>query len=116
VSATTLTFIYFYKGKGDKLLLLVSIIKLVCEIALLGLAGRWLLGLLAGQKKESNFFYQALDVMTKPFISAARFITPKAVIDRHVPLVAFLLTGFIWIVAVLEKVRICTQIGVQLCQ
>ncbi|MBS7808279.1 hypothetical protein [Variovorax sp. PCZ-1] len=98
------------------MLLLVSIIKLVCEIALLGLAGRWLLGLLAGQKKESNFFYKALEAMTKPFVSAARFITPKAVIDRHVPFVAFLLLGFIWLVSVLEKVRICTQIGVELCK
>jgi hypothetical protein len=98
------------------LLLLVSIIKLVCEIALLGLAGRWLLGVLAGQKKESNFFYKALEAVTKPFVSAARFITPKAIIDRHVPLVAFLLLGFIWIISVIEKVRICTQIGIELCK
>jgi hypothetical protein len=96
--------------------MLVSIIKLVCEIALLALAGRFLLGLLAGQGKETNFFYKALEVITKPFVSAARMITPKAVIDRHVPLVAFLLTAFIWVVAVIEKVRICTQIGVQLCK
>lgn len=98
------------------MLLFVSIIKLVCEIALLGLAGRWLLGLLAGQKKESNFFYKALEAVTKPFVSAARFITPKAIIDRHVPLVAFLLLGFIWAVSVIEKVRICTQVGIALCK
>jgi hypothetical protein len=98
------------------LLLLVSIIKLVCEVALLGLAGRWLLGLLAGQKKETNFFYKALEAMTRPFVSAARFITPKAIIDRHVPFVAFLLLGFIWIVSLIEKIRICTQIGMELCK
>jgi hypothetical protein len=98
------------------LLLFVSIIKLVCEVALLGLAGRWLLGLLAGQSKETNFFYKALEAMTRPFVSAARFITPKAIIDRHVPFVAFLLVGFIWIVSVIEKVRICTQIGIALCK
>lgn len=98
------------------MLLLVSIIKLICEIALLALAGRWLLGLLAGQKKESNFFYKALEAMTKPFVSAARFITPKAILDRHVPFVAFLLISFIWVVALIEKVRICTAIGVELCK
>jgi type III secretory pathway component EscU len=96
--------------------MLVSIIKLVCEIALLALAGRWLLGLLAGQHKESNFFYKTLDVMTKPFLQAARLITPKVVIERHLPLVAFLLLAIIWVVVVIEKVRICTQIGVQLCK
>jgi hypothetical protein len=97
-------------------LLFVSIVKLVCEIALLGLAGRFLLGLLAGQKKENNFFYKALEAMTKPFVSAARFITPKAILDRHVPVVAFLLMGFIWVISVIEKVRICTAIGVELCK
>jgi hypothetical protein len=97
-------------------LLFVSIVKLVCEIALLALAGRFLLGLLAGQKKESNFFYKALEAMTKPFVSAARFITPKAILDRHVPFVAFLLMGFVWVVSVIEKVRICTAIGVELCK
>jgi hypothetical protein len=97
-------------------LLFVSIVKLVCEIALLGLAGRFLLGLLAGQKKESNFFYKALEAMTKPFVSAARFITPKAILDRHVPVVAFLLTFFIWVISVIEKVRICTAIGMELCK
>jgi hypothetical protein len=97
-------------------LLLVSIIKLICEIALLALAGRWLLGLLAGQKKDSNFFYKALEAMTKPFVTAARFITPKAILDRHVPFVAFLLIGFIWVVSVIEKVRICTSIGMELCK
>ena len=102
--------------KGDVLLMLVSIVKLLCEIALLALVGRWVLGILAGQNKESNFFYKTLEVITKPFTKAARFITPKAVIDRHVPLVAFLLTSFIWVVAVIEKVRICTEIGVQLCK
>lgn len=98
------------------MLLLVSIIKLICEIALLALAGRWLLGLLAGQKKESNFFYQILQVITKPFVSVARFIAPKAIIDRHVPFVAFLLLSFIWVVSLIEKIRICTVIGMELCK
>jgi hypothetical protein len=98
------------------LLLFVSIIKLVCEIALLALAGRFLLGLLAGRQKESNFFYKALEAMTRPFVSATRFITPKVVLDRHVPLVTFLLMAFIWAVSLLEKVRICTAIGVELCK
>lgn len=98
------------------MLLFVSAIKLICEVALLGLAGRWLLGMLAGPSKESNFFYKALEIITKPFVAAARFISPKAVIDRHVPFVAFLLLGFIWVVSLIEKVRICTQIGMALCK
>jgi hypothetical protein len=97
-------------------LLFVSILKLICEIALLALAGRGLLALLAGKNKSTNLFYQMLEVMTQPFVSVARLITPKVILDRHVPLVAFSLMSVLWVVTLFEKVRICTQIGIELCK
>ena len=36
------------------MLLVVSAVKLIAEIALMALAGQWLLGLLAGSKRESK--------------------------------------------------------------
>lgn len=98
------------------MLLFVSSIKLVAEIALLALAGQWLLGLLAGAKRDSNLFYQLLAIVTRPFVRGARWLTPKVVLDRHVPLVAFLLLGFVWVFATLAKVQICLEIGVQACR
>jgi hypothetical protein len=98
------------------LLTLVSIVKLLAEIALLAMAGQWVLGLLAGAKREQNLFYQLLQVLTRPFVTGARFITPKIVIDRHVPLVAFLLMAFVWIGATLAKISICVRIGVEQCK
>ena len=98
------------------MLTFVSIIKLLAEIALLALAGQGLLAVLAGAKREQNIFYQLLQILTKPFVSTTRFITPKVVIDRHVPLVAFLLLSFVWIAATVTKINICLQIGVELCK
>jgi hypothetical protein len=98
------------------LLTLVSIVKLLAEIALLALAGQAVLAVLAGVKREQNVFYQLLQVMTRPFIAGARFITPKLILDRHVPYVAFLLLFFIWLVATIAKINICVQIGVELCK
>jgi hypothetical protein len=98
------------------MLLAVSTFKLIAEIALLALFGQWVLGLLAGAQKERNLFYQILQIVGKPFVVAARFITPRQVIDRHVPLVAFLLLMFIWVAATLVKIRICLEIGVELCK
>jgi hypothetical protein len=98
------------------LLTLVSIFKLLAEIAALALIGQWVLGLLAGAKREQNLFYQLLQVMTKPFVRAARLITPRIVIDRHVPLVAFFLLLFVWLAATIAKISICVQIGVQACK
>ena len=98
------------------MLFAVSTLKLIAEIALLALFGQWVLGLLAGAKKDSNLFYQILQIIGKPFVVAARFITPKQIIDRHVPFVAFLLLLFVWIGSTLMRIRICLEIGVELCK
>ena len=98
------------------MLLLVSSIKLIAEIALLAMAGQFLLGLLAGQKRGSNFFYKLLQVMTGPFVKGMRLITPRIVIDRHVPLAAFLLLAMVWVVSTLTKINLCIQIGVEQCR
>jgi hypothetical protein len=98
------------------MLFTVSIIKLIAEVALLALFGQWVLGLLAGAKKDQNLFYQILQIVGKPFVVGARFITPKQIIERHLPLVAFLLLLFVWIAATLTKIRICLEIGVALCK
>jgi hypothetical protein len=98
------------------MLFAASTLKLIAEIALLALFGQWVLGLLAGAKKDSNLFYQILQIVGKPFVVAARFITPKQIIDRHVPLVAFLLLLFVWIGSTLMRIRICLEIGVELCK
>lgn len=98
------------------MLFFVSTLKLIAEIALLALLGQWILGLLAGAKRDTNLFYQILQIVGKPFVVASRFITPKQIIDRHVPLVAFLLLLFIWIASTLMKIRICLQIGVEMCK
>lgn len=98
------------------MLLFVSSIKLLAEIALLCLLGQWLLGLLAGAKRESNVFYQVLQIVTRPVMRGARLITPRVVLDRHLPLVAFLLLSFTWLAATAMRISICLEIGVEACK
>jgi hypothetical protein len=98
------------------LLILVSIFKLLAEISLLALLGQGVLAILAGARREQNLFYQVLQVVTRPLIAGARFITPKVILDRHVPAVAFMLLSFVWLVATITKIDICIQIGVHLCK
>jgi hypothetical protein len=97
-------------------LLLVEILKALCEVALMSLAGQWLLGVLAGPKRDQNLVYQVFQVVTRPLIRAARLLSPRVVIDRHVPLVAFLLLTFGWLYTVLAKYEICKSIGMQVCR
>lgn len=98
------------------MLLFISAIKLVAEIALLALAGQWVLGLLAGQRKDQNVFYRLLQQIGQPFVKLARFVTPKVVLERHLPLVAFFILGFVWVAATFAKVSHCLKIGVAVCQ
>lgn len=98
------------------MLLIVSSIKLVAEIALMALAGQFLLGLLAGAKREKNFFYRLLQVLTMPFVKGMRLITPRAVIDRHIPLAAFVLLVMVWVMATLMKINVCLELGVEQCR
>ncbi len=98
------------------MLLLASAVKLVAEIALMAFLGQALLALLAGDKRHHNFFYRLLQVLTNPFIRAARFITPKVVIDRHVPVAAFVMLLSVWLVATISKVSLCVQMGVAQCR
>lgn len=98
------------------MLLLVTTVKLIAEIALMALAGQWLLGLLAGAKCEQNLVYQLLRVLARPAVGVARCVTPTQVAQRHLPLVAFLLLGVVWLAATLSKIRMCVAMGVVLCQ
>ena len=98
------------------MLLLVTAVKLIAEIALMALLGQWLLGLLAGAKRDKNIFYQILQMVGRPFVSVARLVTPKFVVERHLPLVAFFLLLFAWFGVTILKIQTCLQIGVELCK
>jgi hypothetical protein len=98
------------------LLLLVGILKLLAEIAILCLIGQGVLALLAGQKRDQNLFYQLFQVLTRPLLTGARWVSPKVILDRHLPLVAFFLLFFVWLVATIAKIDMCVRMGVHLCK
>lgn len=98
------------------MLMVASSVKLLAEIALMALLGQWLLGLLAGSKRESNVFYQLFQVLTRPVVKATRWMTPRIVIDRHIPLAAFVLLSVLWLAATMVRIDLCLQIGVQACR
>ena len=98
------------------MLVFVTSLKLIAEIALMAFAGQFVLGLLAGAKRDSNIFYKLLEVMTSPFVKLLRSITPKVVLDRHLPLAAFLLLSVVWVGLTATKINLCLQSGVEACR
>lgn len=94
----------------------LNIAQLVLYIALLALVGQALLYVLAGAKRDSNIFYQLLQIVSKPFTLLVRKVTPKQVADRHVPVVTFFLLLIIYAVVTFEKISLCVEAGMEGCR
>jgi hypothetical protein len=86
-------------------LLLVVIAKALTELAALFLLGRGLLYVLAGRRRAENIFYQLFSILTNPVLRAVRWVTPRVIMDSHIPVVAVVLLLWIWIVLVILKAR-----------
>ena len=98
-------------------MLTVAIVaKSLAEIALLVLLAQALVGLFAGPHKDRNPVYRLLQLLGRPWTRAARLLSPRVVLDRHLPLVAVGLLATVWIVSALAKVSLCLQMGVALCR
>lgn len=92
-------------------LLLLSIARALVEVAGYALLGQGVLALLAGKRRQDNFVYRLLQVVTMPVIKTVRVITPRFVLDRHLPFVAFFLLFWLWIGLAFAKRYVCAVNG-----
>jgi len=88
-------------------LLIVSILRGLVEVAGLSLLGQGAVALLSGKYREQNIFFKLFQIVTKPVIRATRFITPRVIIDAHVPFLAFFILFWLWIALALAKRHLC---------
>lgn len=98
------------------MLLAIVILKSLIELSLMFVVGRFVLGLLAGAKRETNVFWQLLDVASKPVLWLTRRVSPKLILDQHIPLAAASLLILVWVLVVKMKIDLCLQLGVAACQ
>ena len=98
------------------MLLTVVILKSLIELSLMFIVGRFVLGLLAGAKRQTNVFWQLLDVAAKPALWLTRRISPRFILDQHIPLatVSWLLVA--WVLMVKLKIDLYFQMGAAACQ
>ncbi|MEW6131606.1 MAG: hypothetical protein AB1591_00360 [Pseudomonadota bacterium] len=94
-------------------ILILSIVRLLVEIAGYSLLGQGLLYVLAGARREQNMFYGILKTITSPVVRAVRFITPRFVVDAHIPFVAFFLLFWFWVAVSIAKRYVCVTNGLQ---
>jgi uncharacterized protein YggT (Ycf19 family) len=84
------------------LALLIVICKAIVEVAALAMFGQLIVGAFNWKRRESNVVYQMLGIISKPVRSLVRLITPKMVLDQHIPAATFSLLFFAWVVLVFQ--------------
>ncbi|UCE31754.1 MAG: hypothetical protein JSW68_02055 [Burkholderiales bacterium] len=77
------------------------VLKGLVEFGGMLLLGRFAVHLLSFGRHEANPIYRLFCWLTAPLVRVARWVAPKMVEDRHLPLVAFLLLFWIWVAIIL---------------
>ena len=103
-------------GLKTSVLQVLNAAQLLLYIGLLALLGQGLLFVLAGQKRETNLFYQLFQVLNRPWMALARLISPARVDPRHHGWVAFFVTAVLYVAVTLAKIEHCITAGMEGCR
>jgi hypothetical protein len=71
--------------------LFLVIVQTLLLVAGLSLLGQMIVGLFNWGRRRENIVYQLLGIVASPAVKLARLVSPRVVMDEHVPAVAFLL-------------------------
>lgn len=77
-------------------LLIAQTLVLVAGLALLG---QGLVGAFSWSRRRQNLLYRLFELIALPVVRVVRLVTPKVVLDRHVPIAAFviMLIAYFWL-------------------
>lgn len=92
-------------------ILLVTLLRGLVEVAGLALLGQGLLALLAGKYRHDNAIYKVFQIVTGPVVKIVRAITPRFIIDAHIPLLAFFLLFWLWFGLAILRRSLCAMQG-----
>ncbi|MBI5330932.1 MAG: hypothetical protein HZB71_10000 [Betaproteobacteria bacterium] len=94
-------------------LFLISLLRVLVEVAGYALLGQGALALLAGQRRHDNLFYKILQTVTAPVVKAVRKIAPRFILDAHIPFLTFFVLFWLWIMLALARRYLCALHGLQ---
>ena len=99
------------------MLQLLDTLQVVFYVPMLALLGQGLLFVLAGARREGNFFYTTLRLIARPFTFVVRKLSPALIEDRHVPVITFVLLLIASFIVFAERgVLMCQQLGYLDCR
>lgn len=92
-------------------LFVISLARVLVEVAGYTLLGQGVLALFAGKSRDQNFVYRLMQTVTGPAVKTMRFLTPRFIIDKHIPFVTFFALFWLWIGLALAKRYVCVAQG-----
>jgi len=90
-------------------LALVSMAKALVEFAILLLLGQAVVYLISFGRHEINPVYRFMRFLTSPVVGVARLISPRFVVDQHVPAVAMILLIWLWVGLQFAQIHVLSQ-------
>lgn len=89
----------------------LAVVHELVKFAGLLLIAQGLVRVLSFGRHEANVVYRALRFLTSPVVRFGRMVTPRIVVERHVPLATFLLLFWAWIVLIFVRREFLAQGG-----
>lgn len=86
---------------------LLVVLKAVIEIAGLALLAQFLVGIFGWNRRHENPVYRLFEIVSSPVTRLVRLVTPKVVLDQHIPLAAFFVLLFAWLGTIYGIARSC---------
>jgi uncharacterized membrane protein len=93
-------------------IVIISTLAALVQVAALMLLIRGAMWL-SGPTARNNFVYGLFTVGAMPFIHFTRAVMQRAVPDRYIPAIAFLLVFALWVALALTQQTLCARPGVQ---
>ena len=63
-------------------------------VAMLALLGQLVVGMFNWRARQQNIVYKTFELVASPVVKLVRLITPKVVLDQHIPIAAFMILFF----------------------
>ncbi len=98
------------------MLMAAILIKMLTEVALMALLGRWLLGMWVGLGREQNVFWRLLDVVVSPVMNGVGRLSQGRLGAAGRARWAAALLVLLWLLATSAKIYHCLALGSGACR
>jgi hypothetical protein len=92
-------------------LFVISLVRVLVEVAGYTLLGQGVLAIFAGKSRDQNIVYRLMQTVTAPAVKSVRYVTPRFIIDKHIPFVTFFVLFWMWIGLAMAKRYVCVAQG-----